>query len=159
MSEQQLEAPRQELKWLTYTADFLDNRFRIPGTNIRFGIDFLIGLIPYIGDVISFVISGLLVILMVRKGASGKVLFKMLMNIWIDGMAGTLPILGDIFDLRYRANTRNLRLLEEYYVDGKHGGSPWVLILLIVLSLFLLILLSVVVIWKVMGWFWSGLLG
>ena len=75
-----------ELKWLDTATQFLDNRFRIPGTDIRFGLDFLIGLIPGIGDLASLSLSGLLVTVMARKGASGMVIVKMLWNILIDAV-------------------------------------------------------------------------
>ena len=142
----------EELKWLDQTAAFLDNRFRIPGTNIRFGADFIIGLIPYAGDVISFSISGLLIIVMARKGASGMVLVKMIWNVWLDGMIGTIPLLGDIFDLSYRANVRNLNLLREHYGEGQHSGSAWWVVILIVGTLFLLVGLSIYVIWRILFW-------
>jgi hypothetical protein len=147
-----MDSPKEipsELKWLDTATDLLDNRFRIPGTDIRFGADFLIGLIPYAGDVITFGISGLLVIVMARKGASGMVLGKMLGNIWIDGMVGTIPLLGDIFDLRYRANRRNLHLLREHYEEGQHRGSLWWIIIGILLVLLLMIGLSIFIIWKI----------
>jgi hypothetical protein len=150
--EEQYPAADNELRWLDTTAQLLDNRFRIPGTNIRFGFDFLIGIIPYIGDVVSFAISGMLLIMMARKGASGMVLLKMIGNVWLDGMIGTIPLLGDIFDLRYRANVRNLNLLREHYGEGKHSGSAWWVILLILLVLFLMIALSIYVIWRILAY-------
>ncbi|MCB0558358.1 MAG: DUF4112 domain-containing protein [Lewinellaceae bacterium] len=146
---------QQELAWIDSAASFLDNRFRIPGTNIRFGVDFLIGLVPYIGDVVSFAISGLLVMVMARKGASGMALVKMVGNVWVDGAIGAIPLLGDLFDLRYRANLRNLQLLKEHYAEGKHQGSAWPVVFLILLSLFALIALSVWVVWKALYWIFS----
>ena len=146
---------QQELAWIDSAASFLDNRFRIPGTNIRFGIDFLIGLVPYIGDVVGFAISGLLVMVMARKGASGMALVKMVGNVWVDGAIGAIPLLGDLFDLRYRANLRNLQLLKEHYAEGKHQGSAWPVVFLILISLFVLIGLSVWVIWKALYWIFS----
>ena len=142
----------QELAWIDTAASILDNRYRIPGTNIRFGVDFLAGLIPYIGDVVGFAISGLLVMVMARKGASGMALVKMVGNVWIDGVLGTIPLLGDLFDLRYRANLRNLRLLKEHYREGKHQGSAWPVVIFTLLVFFALIGLSVWAIWKVLFW-------
>lgn len=138
----------KSILWLDRSAEILDNKFRIPGTNIRFGIDALIGLFPYFGDVLTFIISGFLVIVMARYGISGKLVMKMLGNIWVDGMFGTVPILGDVFDLRYRANLKNVQLVKEYISEGKHGGSAWGLIFLILLILFLMLALSVFVLWK-----------
>jgi len=129
-------------------ADFLDTRYRIPGTNIRFGADFLIGLVPYAGDVVAFGISSVLVLAMARQGASGMVLAKMIGNVLLDASVGTIPILGDLFDLGYKANRRNLKLLQEHYEEGKHQGSAWWLVALVLLILLALIGLSVwVVVW------------
>lgn len=137
-----------ELKWLEGAADLLDDRFRLPGTSIRFGLDALIGLIPYLGDVVSFVLSGFLLMVMARRGASGALLVKMVGNILVDGAIGTIPFLGDLFDLRFRANKKNIHLLLEHYQEGQHGGSAWPLILMILLALVSLLVLSVVVISK-----------
>lgn len=129
-------------------ADFLDTRYRIPGTNIRFGADFIIGLVPYAGDVVTFGISSVLVLAMARQGASGMVLAKMIGNVLLDASVGTIPILGDLFDLGYKANQRNLKLLQEHYEEGKHKGSAWWVVALVLLVLLSLIGLSVwVVVW------------
>ena len=129
-------------------ADFLDTRYRIPGTNIRFGADFIIGLVPYAGDVVAFGISSVLVLAMARQGVSGIVLAKMIGNILLDASVGTIPILGDLFDLGYKANRRNLKLLQEHYEEGKHQGSAWWVVVLVLLILLALIGLSVwVVVW------------
>ena len=138
--------------WLDRTADLLDNQFRIPGTQIRFGLDSLVGLIPYVGDVVPFLVGGILVIIMYRKGTSGRLVFKMLGNIWVDGMVGTIPLLGDIFDFRYRANRRNVDLMKEHLEEGRHRGSAWPMILLILLILFAMIALSVYILGRVMYW-------
>lgn len=131
------------LLWLDRIGKFLDNQFRIPGTQIRFGLDFLIGLIPYVGDVSGFIIGAVLVLIMTRYKAGGRVMLKMVGNIWLDGLVGTVPILGDIFDLRYKANVRNINLLKQYYQEGKHHGSAWGAVLLISLVSIALIISSV----------------
>lgn len=147
--------PYEDLKWLDNVSDFLDSRYRIPGTNIRFGADFLVGLIPVAGDVITFGLSGLLVIVMVRKGASGMVVIKMMGNILLDVLFGAIPVLGDLFDLSYRANRRNLHLLEEHYQEGKHQGSAWGPIIMVVLLLAGLFALSLFLIWSI----FNGIIG
>lgn len=149
-SEERTVAP--ELQWLDGATQFLDNRFRIPGTDIRFGFDFLIGLMPGLGDVFSFGLSSLLVIIMARKGASGMVLVKMLGNVILDTLVGTIPILGDLFDLSYRANRRNMHLLQEHYQEGEHHGSAWPVIfglIIVLIGLFTLVLYGV---WQVLSW-------
>lgn len=151
-----LSAERQQtLQWLDGLSQFLDNRFRIPGTQIRFGADALIGLVPYVGDVLSFLISGVLVFVMARRGASGMVVVKMVGNIFVDGAIGTIPLLGDIFDFRYRANMRNIRLLKAHYAEGKHEGSAWWVVFLVLGLLLSLVGLSFWVIWQVVYWIFS----
>ncbi len=142
----------QEFGWIDRFSGFLDDRFRIPGTNIRFGADALIGLVPYAGDVVSFAISGTLVLAMVRRGASGLVLAKMLWNILLDTVVGSIPILGDIFDVTYRSNRRNYQLLKEHYEDGKHEGNAWSVVIAVAVFLVLLLGGTVWLIWKLLVW-------
>lgn len=144
--------PPDEFKGLQSMAELLDNRFRIPGTNIRFGIDGIIGLVPYVGDVATFIVSGYLITILARKGASGMLVLKMLFNILVDGVVGTIPFLGDILDFRIRANTKNVNLMLEHYQEGQHQGSAWWVIILILLIVVALVALSVWVIWKVLFW-------
>ncbi len=136
-------------------SELLDSKFRIPGTNIRFGLDPIIGLIPYAGDVVTFAFSGLLVIMMARRGVSGMVVVKMLWNILIDTLVGAIPLLGDIFDFHFKANRRNYRLLKEHYQEGKHVGSAWPVIFAIILFLILLIGLTSMIVWKIIYWVFS----
>ncbi|MEL7248471.1 MAG: DUF4112 domain-containing protein [Bacteroidota bacterium] len=157
-TEEQSTTPT-ELKWLDGATQLLDNRFRIPGTDIRFGFDFLIGLMPGIGDIISLSISGLLVTVMARKGASGMVILKMLWNILLDAIVGTVPILGDIFDLAYRANRRNLALLQEHYVEGEHEGSAWPVVIIILVLILMVIFAATYAVWWVLAQSYSILVG
>ncbi len=146
---------QQELAWIDTAARMLDSRYRIPGTNIRFGLDFLIGLAPYVGDVVSFAISGLLVAVMARKGASGMALVKMVGNVLIDTIVGAIPLLGDLFDLGYRANLRNLRLLREHYAEGRHQGSAWPVVIAILVLLLAVMGLLVWGVWRLLFWIFS----
>ncbi|MEL6945894.1 MAG: DUF4112 domain-containing protein, partial [Bacteroidota bacterium] len=105
-SSEQLPSKQEEedFQWLDQVSDLLDARFRIPFTDIRFGADFIIGLIPYAGDFLSFGISGSLVVAMAMHGVSAGVLLKMLWNIALDALVGSIPILGDIFDWHDKLN-------------------------------------------------------
>lgn len=136
----EMETPA-ELVWLDRTADILDNKFRLPGTDFRFGVDAVMGLIPYVGDIMTVVIGGGMIITMYRKGASGKLVMKMLSNVALDAMVGTIPLLGDIFDFRYRSHRRNVNLMKEHYEEGKHRGSAWGVILLILALIILMFVL------------------
>lgn len=153
------EEEKPELKWLDVTTKLMDNRFRIPGTDIRFGFDFLIGLIPGIGDIASLGISGVLVSVMARKGASGMVIVKMLWNIIVDAVIGAIPVLGDLFDLSYRANRRNLDLLKEHYEEGEHQGSAWPVVIVVIILVFAIIFAVTYLIWWLLGAFWTMLMG
>lgn len=152
MENQLLKQDVVELGWIDTLSSLLDNRFRIPFTNIRFGVDFLIGLVPYAGDMISFAISSLLVVAMARHGASGKVLAKMVGNVTLDTLVGAIPIIGDIFDLTYKANRRNVRLLKEHYHEGDHQGSIWRVVIPIILVLITLFFLMLYLVYKIAAW-------
>jgi len=142
----------EEFKWIDRFSELLDSRFRIPGTRIRFGVDAVIGLVPYVGDVVSFAMSGTLVLAMVRRGASGMVVARMLWNILLDTVVGAIPILGDIFDVTYRANRRNYRLLKEHYEEGKHGGNAWPVVIAVAAFLVLLLGVTIWLIWELLVW-------
>jgi hypothetical protein len=150
---------RPELKWLDTTTKLLDNQFRIPGTEIRFGFDFIIGLVPGVGDVVSLGISGMLVSVMARKGASGMVIVKMLWNILLDAVVGAIPIIGDLFDLAYRANRRNLALLKEHYEEGEHQGSATVVVIMVLLFVIGIIIAAIYLIGWILGTFWALITG
>ncbi|HRB69583.1 MAG TPA: DUF4112 domain-containing protein, partial [Chitinophagales bacterium] len=122
----------------------MDSQFKIPGTKITFGIDPIIGLVPWIGDLIDYCISAYLMVAMIRNGASGKVVAKMLRNITVDGLVGLIPFLGRIFDIFYKANRRNLILAVEHFEEGKHQGSAWPIVLPILGFLVVLFMLIAV---------------
>lgn len=107
-----------ELARLEALAKLLDNQFRVPGTNMRFGLDGLIGLVPYLGDMSGFVVSGFLMRTMAKKGASPWLMLRMMFNYIVDAVFGVVPILGDLFDFGYKANRRNVEMLKAYYADG-----------------------------------------
>ena len=110
---------------------------------------------PYIGDVLTFVISAYLLLLMVRKGASGMLMVKMLGNILFDGVMGTIPLVGDLIDFRIRANARNVDLMLEHYEEGRHQGSAWPVVILLLILVILLIALSAYVVWRILYWVFS----
>lgn len=92
-------------------ADWLDTRFTLPGTNLRFGLDSLIGLIPGIGDGVTALL-GLYIVGRARElGASPWLIARMLANLGIDSVLGAVPLLGDVFDFAFKANAKNIRLL------------------------------------------------
>lgn len=102
------------LERLRTLARLLDSAFQIPGTRYRFGIDALVGLVPGIGDAIGAVFSLFIVFQAARLGASRATLARMMGNVALDTIVGEVPLLGDLFDAGWKANTRNLGLLENH---------------------------------------------
>jgi hypothetical protein len=104
----------QRLARLEAVAKLLDIAFILPGTNIRYGIDGLIGLIPVVGDIIATALSLWLVREARALGAPWHVTARMLANVAVQGVVGTVPVAGDAFDVLFRANMRNARLLRRW---------------------------------------------
>lgn len=141
-------APDPELARLDALAALLDNRFRIPGTEIRFGLDGLIGLVPYLGDMAGLVVSGILMRLMLKRGAGPILMLRMMGNFALDAVVGIVPLAGDLFDFGYKANRRNVDLLKQYYADGgTRPSAKWSLALLGILF-FVLFALLIWAVWK-----------
>tara|TARA_B100001250_G_scaffold387590_1_gene385138 strand:+ start:2789 stop:3175 length:387 start_codon:yes stop_codon:yes gene_type:complete len=99
---------------LAVYARLLDSQFRIPLTPIRIGLDGLIGLLPGVGDGVSFLFSLYPLSEAVKLGAGPVVIVKMLINVLVDFILGSIPFIGDLFDIGFKANIRNVRLLEEH---------------------------------------------
>jgi hypothetical protein len=93
-------------------ARLLDSAIAIPGTGIRVGADALLGLVPGLGDVAGALLGGYLVLLAQRLGAPRAVILRMLGNVALDTIGGSVPIAGDLFDVAFRSNVRNVALLE-----------------------------------------------
>jgi hypothetical protein len=129
----------RELKGMEFLARWMDAKFRVPGTDFRFGLDGLIGLIPGVGDLSTFAISGYMVLIMAKNGASGYVLARMIFNIVVDAALGAIPFVGDIFDFANKANMKNMRLMRRYYTEGRYRGSAWKVIIPVVIVLFLVL--------------------
>jgi predicted small integral membrane protein len=105
-------APR--LKRIRQLSKLLDSAIVIPGTNRRIGLDPILGLIPGGGDTVSAALSGYIIIEAARMGLPRKALIQMVMNIAIDTVVGSVPVLGDVFDVFSKANLRNLQIVESH---------------------------------------------
>ncbi len=104
----------QRLARLDALSKLLDMAFIVPGTNIRYGIDGLIGLIPVVGDIITTAISLWVVREARALGAPWHLTTRMLGNVALDGVVGLVPLAGDAFDVMFRANVRNVRMLQRW---------------------------------------------
>ncbi len=141
-----MEQPKQSLNSkkinsLRRLSQLLDNAIPIPGTKYRFGLDPILGLIPGGGDTIAGALGAYIIIEAARMGIPRKVLGKMIGNILFDSLVGTVPVLGDLFDVAWKANARNMTLLESNLsVDRQEQNRKSDLIFLIFLTVLLLII-------------------
>lgn len=108
----------RDIRDLELLADWLDSRFRLPGTNIRFGLDSVLGLVPGVGDAVTTVPAAYLLLRAHRMGVPKTMLARMGLNVAMDLALGAIPLVGDLFDLGFKSNRRNVELLRQ------HLGQP-----------------------------------
>jgi hypothetical protein len=110
----------------------MDDGIPIPGTGLRIGLDPLLGLVPGVGDAAGAIVSGVIVLEAMRQRASPYAIVRMIGNIALDAAVGAIPLLGDLFDAGFKANARNLALLERHLaapVAARRGDRVLVLAL------------------------------
>jgi Domain of unknown function (DUF4112) len=121
---------------LDYIASLLDDMFRIPGTQIRFGLDALIGWIPGIGDAMAGVASFLIIFSSWRRGIPSVTLVRMVANVLLETGIGAIPVAGDIFHVIWKANRRNYRLLvREKQQPASNTRRDWMFLIFILFSI------------------------
>jgi hypothetical protein len=108
---------RAVLEHLDQLAYWLDDRYRVPGTNFRVGLDGLVGLIPGVGDVATNAVTAYIVFRAWRLGVPPSVLMRMLANLGIDFVVGLVPLVGDLLDIGFKANRRNAHLLRRHFAE------------------------------------------
>ena len=110
--------------WLRELVAWLDDKIRIPGTSIHIGLDPIIGFfLPAAGDVVTGVGSLSLVWMAIRERVPPSVMLRMLFNMAVDSIGGVLPVIGDVFDLLFKSNRRNLRLIEQHRERHIQSGT------------------------------------
>ena len=133
----------------------LDDFIRIPGTSIRFGLDGIVGFIPGIGDIIGGLASCIIIIAAWARGVSYVIVARMVANVAIEVVVGSVPVLGDMFDIAWRANRRNYALLtDSVYEPRKHTLQSWLFLAGLCLVLAALVILPMLV----LTWFLAHLL-
>lgn len=139
----------RRLAWL------LDDAIRLPG-GFRVGLDGIVGLIPGIGDALGLVASGYIIFRARRFGVPGAVLARMSGNVVLEFLIGTVPVLGDLFDFAFKANRRNLALMEQYLVKQRETtrSSRLRIVIAAAVGLVLLALLLFLVV-RLAGWLWN----
>lgn len=130
-------------------AVLLDKAFRIPGTNIRFGLDPIVGLIPGLGDLASPVFAALLMVEGARLKVPRIILMRMLVNALADAVIGAIPFVGFVGDVFFRANTKNLALLEQHAVPGGRAATKrdywfvWTMLGALIVGVILIVALAI----------------
>ena len=141
MDEEIIERNEEKLLRLKLLSERLDELTKIPGTNQKIGIDAIIGLIPILGDLIGAVFSTYIMYSGIKMGVSSKVVTKMAANIGIEFIIGSFPIIGDIFDILWKANKRNVELIEDATIENQENYNYLIIASLIVLILGLILVI------------------
>jgi hypothetical protein len=130
-----------QLRLARFLADLLDQRFTIPGTSIRIGLDPIIGLIPGIGDLVANVTGSLILIIAARIGVPRIALVRMGLNVAVNTLLGAVPFFGDILSIWFRSNVRNVELLQRYLGRPTRRAmfGDWLLVAVLLILLLALI--------------------
>jgi hypothetical protein len=132
-------SPNDSLRRVRAVATILDDAIRIPGTNLRIGLDPLVGLIPGLGDMLGGAASAYIILEAARAGAPASVLVRMALNVGVDAIVGSVPFLGDLFDFAWKSNRRNVHLLARHVEapmrTGRASTALVVLLLTVIVAL------------------------
>ncbi len=132
---------------LELLAHVLDDCFRIPGTSIHFGLDGIIGLVPFLGDILAGLASCIIVIAAWFRGVPYVTLARMVVNLALDVLIGAIPFLGDAFDIAWKANRRNYNLMTRHLRQPhRHTWKDYVFLLGLAFVLLIIFAIPVVVI-------------
>jgi hypothetical protein len=134
--------PGPSLRRARWLAALLDDFVRVPGTRWRFGLDPVLGLVPGLGDWMGWAVSVHLLVAAVQAGVPGATLVRMAGNIAVDALVGVVPLLGDLFDAAWKANVRNLALLERHVADPARARRASALLVVGVLGVTVLLLVA-----------------
>jgi hypothetical protein len=133
-----------------FLAEWLDQRFTIPGTSIRIGLDPILGLIPGIGDMIANLAGSAIILIAAQYRLPKIVLLRMGLNVALNAMIGAIPVFGDIFSIWFRSNVKNAHLLERYAgtEDRVSNFGTWIFVIAVIGGIILLLIaILVVTVW------------
>lgn len=155
------ETSTSAVRQLRQFSHVLDNAIRVPGTSYRIGLDPILGLIPGGGDVVGGVLSAYIMFKAFQMGVPRQVLTQMATNIALETLVGTVPVVGDVFDVAWKANVKNVELLETHLnlptPEAKKANPLYVFLL--IAGLLLLILLVAAVGFAIIGLLWNVITG
>jgi hypothetical protein len=133
----------------------LDDFIKIPGTSIRFGLDGIMGVVPGIGDILGGIASCIIIFAAWIRGVPYVTVARMVANVVIEVVVGSIPVLGDAFDIAWRANRRNYALLTgSLYEPRKHTIQSWIFLIVLAMALMALVLLPMLL----LAWLANGLM-
>jgi Domain of unknown function (DUF4112) len=133
----------------------LDDFIKIPGLPIRFGLDGIMGVVPGIGDVLGGIASCIIIVAAWYRGVSYPILMRMIANIGIEVTVGAIPVIGDAFDIAWRANRRNYALLAgSLYEPRKYTIQSWFFLIAFCIVLMTIVLIPILL----MAWLATGVL-
>ena len=131
----------------------LDEAFRIPFTSIRFGIDGIIGLIPGLGDVLAGLLSLIIPIAAWIRGVPYITLLRMGLNLGIGVLVGSIPVLGDAFDIGWKANRRNYLLLQRHLGEPRrHTWKDWTFLIVLACAMGLIFIIPIALLIWILAW-------
>jgi Domain of unknown function (DUF4112) len=151
LSASDRQAPSLDDESLAYLASLLDDRFQIPGTTIRFGLDALIGLVPGFGDLISSLASFIIIFAAWQRGLPQVTVGRMVANVAIDTLVGAVPFMGDMFDVAWKANRKNFNLLQRASgrASRRQSWRDWLFLAGLALALAALIAVPLLALWLI----------
>jgi len=147
-------ADANRLLFARFLADLLDQRFTIPGTSIRIGLDPILGLIPGIGDALANIVGSAILVIAAQLNVPKIVLVRMGLNVAANALIGAIPVFGDIFSIWFRSNVKNADLLERYARSEaqRAGLNDWLFVAGIISAVVLIVCGMIVAIVWLIGW-------
>jgi hypothetical protein len=142
----------QRLKIARFLADLLDQRFTIPGTSIRIGLDPILGLLPGFGDLLANLTGSAILLIAAQFNIPKIVLLRMGLNIAVNALIGAIPIFGDVFSIWFRSNVKNVQLLERYAGATRRASTAgdWLFVIALIAALLaVLVGILAAVVWLV----------
>ena len=142
---------------VNHLAWLLDSSIPLPGTNFRIGLEALLGLVPVVGDALGVVLSGYIVHQAARLGVPSAILLRMVMNVAVEGIVGSIPFAGDVFDAAWKANQRNVELLNSYLdrPEKAAAATRTYMLMLVAMMVFLVLAIGLVA-YLMVNWVWSA---
>jgi len=139
---------------LEILSHLLDDFIRIPGTPIRLGLDGIVGFIPGIGDILGGLASTIIIVAAWARGIPGITIARMVLNVAIETAVGSIPVFGNFFDIAWRANRRNYKLLEGSIADARrHTATSWLIFACVAVGLLAIMLIPTLLLAWLLGHF------